>query len=74
MGRDSGFIAATETLANSVVELYLVPAIDLERDDPRGLIEAVKTRLSKNNHAVIVVTEGLAKGCSPMPPPAQKSV
>ena len=74
MGRDSGFIAATETLANSVVELYLVPAIDLERDDPRGLIEAVKTRLSKNNHAVIVVTEGAGQGLFANAPQAQKSV
>ena len=58
MGRDLGFIAATETLANSVVELCLIAEINLERDNPKGLIEAAKKRLSKNNHAVIVVAEG----------------
>ena len=62
MGRDSGFIAATATLANSVVDFCLIPEIDLELDGPRGLIEAIKTRLSQNNHAVIVVAEGAGQG------------
>jgi len=62
MGRDSGFIAATATLANSVVDFCLIPEIDLELDGPRGLIEAIKKRLSQNNHAVIVVAEGAGQG------------
>ena len=62
MGRDSGFIAATATLANSVVDFCLIPEIDLQLDGPRGLIEAIKTRLFQNNHAVIVVAEGAGQG------------
>ena len=62
MGRDSGFIAATATLANSVVDFCLIPEIDLELDGPRGLIEAIKIRLSQNHHAVIVVAEGAGQG------------
>ena len=62
MGRDSGFIAATATLANSVVDFCLIPEIELELDGERGLIEALKTRLSQNSHAVIVVAEGAGQG------------
>lgn len=58
MGRDSGFIAATAALANSVVDFCLIPEIELELDGERGLIEALKTRLSQKSHAVIVVAEG----------------
>ena len=62
MGRDSGFIAATATLANSVVDFCLIPEIELKLDGKKGLIEALKTRLSQNSHAVIVVAEGAGQG------------
>ena len=73
MGRDSGFIAAPEALANSVVELCLIAEINLELKNPKGLIEAAKTRLSKNNHAVIVVAEGAGQRLFANAPRAQKS-
>lgn len=58
MGRDSGFIAAAATLANSVVDFCLVPEIDLALEGERGLLRALERKLEKANHAVIVVAEG----------------
>ena len=58
MGRDSGFIAATASLANSVVDFCLVPEIDFQLDGEKGLISALSDRLEENHHAVIVVAEG----------------
>ena len=58
MGRDSGFIAATAALANSVVDFCLIPEIDLYLDGAQGLINALKNKLDFNHHAVIVVAEG----------------
>jgi len=58
MGRDSGFIAAAATLANSVVDFCLVPEIDLTLEGEHGLFRALERKLDKANHAVIVVAEG----------------
>ncbi len=55
MGRQSGFIAAFATLANSEVNFCLVPEMPftLER-----LLDALEQRLHSRGHAVIVVAEG----------------
>lgn len=55
MGRESGFIAAHATLASSQVNFCLVPEVQfrLER-----LLEALRDRLQRRGHAVIVVAEG----------------
>jgi len=55
MGRASGFIAAYATLANSDVNFCLVPEVPftLER-----FLHALKDRLERKHHAVIVVAEG----------------
>lgn len=58
MGRDSGFIAAAATLANSVADFCLVPEIDFDIDGDHGLYAALNRALDKNCHAVIVVAEG----------------
>lgn len=58
MGRDSGFIAATAALANSVVDFCLVPEVSFCLDGVKGLLEALAQRLKENSHAVIVVAEG----------------
>ncbi len=58
MGRDSGFIAATASLANSVVDFCLIPEIDFQLDGEKGLISALTQKLEHNQHAVIVVAEG----------------
>ena len=58
MGRDSGFITATASLANSVVDFCLIPETPFQFDGPDGINQAIQTRLAQNNHAVIVVAEG----------------
>lgn len=55
MGRDSGFIAAYATLANSQVNFCLVPEVPFKLED---LFEALEERLSRRGHAVIVAAEG----------------
>ena len=58
MGRHSGFIAATATLAQQDVNFVLIPEIDFDLDGPNGLLEALQVRLANRGHAVIVVAEG----------------
>ena len=59
MGRDSGFIAAYASLANSVVNLCLIPEVPFTMDGPHGLIAALDRRFGiGKTHAVIVVAEG----------------
>ena len=58
MGRDSGFIAATASLANSVVDFCLIPEISFQMTGPNNICEAIQKRLLEKNHAVIVVAEG----------------
>ncbi|MGL4855096.1 MAG: ATP-dependent 6-phosphofructokinase [Lentisphaeria bacterium] len=59
MGRDSGFVAASASLANSVVNFCLVPEVEFEFDGPNGLLQALDRRFTTGkNHAVIVVAEG----------------
>ena len=58
MGRDSGFIAATAALANSVVDFCLVPEFRFSLGGATGLLESLTQRLEENHHAVIVVAEG----------------
>jgi len=57
-GRDSGFIAASATLANSVVNFCLIPEVPFELDGPRGFLPALERRLGEKQHAVVVVAEG----------------
>lgn len=56
MGRESGFIAAAATLANSVVDFCLVPEM---RFSVNGLCKAVQERLLTSHHALIVMAEGV---------------
>jgi 6-phosphofructokinase 1 len=55
MGRDSGFIAAYSVLVNSHVNFCLVPEVPFTLD---GFLGALKQRLERKGHAVIVVAEG----------------
>ena len=55
MGRNSGFIAADATLANSEVNFCLVPEVPFTL---KAFLEALKTRLVKRGHAVVVTAEG----------------
>jgi len=58
MGRHSGFIAATATLAQQDVNFVLIPEVDFDLDGPNGLLSALDARLASRGHAVIVVAEG----------------
>jgi 6-phosphofructokinase 1 len=55
MGRESGFIAAHAALAISDVNFCLVPEVPFSLD---AFLEALRRRLEKRHHAVIVVGEG----------------
>jgi len=58
MGRDSGFIAAHAALSIQEVNFVLVPEMDFTLEGPDGFIEALKQRLEKRHHALVVVAEG----------------
>jgi len=59
MGRDSGFIAAYATLANTVVNICLVPEVKFRLEGQDGLLEALRRRFERGKtHAVLVVAEG----------------
>ena len=55
MGRESGFIAAHATLANSDVNYCLVPEVPF---DLGIFLKILRDRLERRRHAVIVVAEG----------------
>ncbi|MGD8786281.1 MAG: ATP-dependent 6-phosphofructokinase [Phycisphaerales bacterium] len=61
MGRDSGFIAAYATIANSDVNFCFIPEVPLVLDGKNGFLQALEKRLDKKHHAVIVVAEGAGK-------------
>ena len=59
MGRDSGFIAAYASMANTVVNLCLVPEVPFTLDGENGLLRAIERRWATGKtHMVIVVAEG----------------
>ena len=58
MGRFSGFIAATATLAQQNVNFVLIPEVDFDLDGPKGFLAALEDRIRLRGHAVIVVAEG----------------
>lgn len=59
MGRDSGFIAGFASMANSVVNICLIPEVAFSLKGPHGLLKALERRFdSGKDHAVIVVAEG----------------
>ena len=58
MGRHSGFIAATATLAQQDVNFVLIPEIDFDMEGENGLLAKLENRLRQRKHAVILVAEG----------------
>ncbi len=61
MGRDSGFIAAYATLANSDVNFCFIPEAPFVLEGENGFLQALENRLDRKHHAVIVVAEGVGK-------------
>jgi 6-phosphofructokinase 1 len=58
MGRHSGFIAATATLAQQDVNFVLIPEVEFDLKGPNGFLAALEKRLNQRGHAVIVAAEG----------------
>ena len=59
MGRDSGFIAASATMANPYVNYCLVPEEDFDLEEgEHALLPHLLERLNRRHHAVIMVAEG----------------
>jgi len=59
MGRDSGFIAASATMANPFVNYCLVPEVDFDLESgEHALLPHLLERLNRRHHAVIMVAEG----------------
>lgn len=65
MGRESGFIAAHTSLAQSDVNFCLIPENPFDLDGPNGLLEHLKKRLLDRGHAVILVAEGAGTNLIP---------
>jgi 6-phosphofructokinase 1 len=55
MGRDSGFIAAYSVLVDGQVNFCLIPEVPFTLD---GFTTALRQRLERRGHAVVVVAEG----------------
>jgi 6-phosphofructokinase 1 len=58
MGRHAGFIAAGAAVASQDVNFVLVPEVPFKLEGPRGFLAALKERVVKRAHAVVVVAEG----------------
>ncbi len=61
MGRDSGFITAAATLANSDVNFCLIPEEQICLEGDKGLLRRLEKRFERKDHAVIVVAEGVGQ-------------
>jgi 6-phosphofructokinase 1 len=58
MGRHSGFITASATLASREVNLALVPELPFDLEGEKGILEYIRWRLRKRGHCVVVAAEG----------------
>ena len=58
MGRNSGFIAAYAALSIQEANFVLVPEMDFDLEGPKGFLQALRERVDKRHHALIVVAEG----------------
>jgi len=65
MGRESGFIAANTSLAQSDVNFCLIPESPFDLEGPNGLLEHLKRRILDRHHAVILVAEGAGQDILP---------
>jgi 6-phosphofructokinase 1 len=58
MGRSSGFIAVNAAIASNDVNFCFIPELKFEMDGEKGFLTALKKRLERSHHAVILVAEG----------------
>jgi 6-phosphofructokinase 1 len=61
MGRQSGFLATHAAIASGDVNFILIPEIQFDLEGENGLFAALRRRLQKRRHALIVVAEGVAE-------------
>jgi len=61
MGRDSGFIAAYASLSIQESNFVLIPELNFDLEGPKGFLHALRKRLEKRHHALIVVAEGAGR-------------
>jgi len=62
MGRYSGFIAMSASLASSSVDFCIVPELSFELEGPNGLYEQIVAKVKKQGYCVVVVAEGAEEG------------
>lgn len=65
MGRASGFIAASTSLAQSDVNFCLIPENPFDLHGDNGLLVHLKKRILERGHAVILVAEGAGQNLIP---------
>jgi 6-phosphofructokinase 1 len=58
MGRHAGFIAAGAAVASQDVNFVLIPEVPFKLEGKSGFLAALKARVLKRAHAVVVVAEG----------------
>ena len=58
MGRDAGFIAVGATIASQEANFTLIPEVPFRLEGEGGFLIALKKRLLRRGHALIVVAEG----------------
>ncbi len=58
MGRQSGHIAVSATLAQNDVNVVLIPEVPFDLDGEKGFLKVLESRLKNSAHAVILVAEG----------------
>jgi len=58
MGRCSGFMACHAALASGLANFVFIPEVPFGLDGPDGLLELLKKRLERRQHACIIVAEG----------------
>ena len=58
MGRHSGFIACSASIASGEVNTVLIPELPFALEGDHGFLEVLRQRVTKRGHAVIVVAEG----------------
>lgn len=58
MGRESGLLTATAAVASGEVNFTLVPEVPFDLEPPKGFLAALEQRITRRQHAVVVVAEG----------------
>jgi 6-phosphofructokinase 1 len=61
MGRHSGYLACSAALAAGHVNFVLIPEIRIGANGDKVLLEAIRRRLERRRHAVILVAEGFGQ-------------